>query len=322
MKTEDRLPLSRGKRGYMTPGHKTHGRGNKPFGGLPFYAAYLLRFFVTRRQEPLIYGIALTDRCNLSCEGCRVSNTGRRDMTLDEITAGMEDAWERGFRELYFTGGEPMLWRCGEVTPRDLILKARTIGFHHVHLYTNGLSGIESAADMVWVSMDGLPGVFDARRGSHFQEVEAAVRSSSLSRIAVIFVVDRRTEKGIEQFLRWVRDTSFPVRGVMFYFHTPYYGKDDLFLDSRERASVIDRLLSCIGEGLPVLNSRAGLRAMKSGRWPRPFAAASVLDVDGESLCCRFNDGVCAECGYAACAELTQAISLRPTALSAMMRYL
>lgn len=32
---------------------------------------------VLQRQEPLIYGIAVADRCNLACRGCLVSNTGR-----------------------------------------------------------------------------------------------------------------------------------------------------------------------------------------------------------------------------------------------------
>ena len=45
---------------------------------LTFYVPYGWRFFVLRHPEPLIYGIAPTDRCNLGCRGCRVANTGRR----------------------------------------------------------------------------------------------------------------------------------------------------------------------------------------------------------------------------------------------------
>ena len=32
----------------------------------------------------------------------------------------------------------------------------------------------------------------------------------------------------------------------MFYFHTPYYGRDELFLTAEERAPILDRLLGCI----------------------------------------------------------------------------
>jgi len=115
-----------------------------------------------------------------------------------------------------------------------------------------------------------------------------------------------------------------PVMGVMFYFHTPYYGRDDLFLEAGERAPLIGELLGHIRAGLPVLNSRAGLKALLSGRWPRRLPLAYVGDADGEWVCCRASGApgdVCAECGYAACTELTEAQRLRPSAILGMMRY-
>lgn len=288
---------------------------------LRFYVPFAWRFIVLRRPEPLIYGIAITDRCNLACRGCHVSNTGRLDMTWEQLVAAMQNAWARGFRELYFSGGEPMLWRDADNTLADAVVEAKRIGFFHVHVYTNGLLGLEPSADLVWVSMDGLPGVFDRRRGDHFWQVERAVRASSHPNVAIIYVIDRNTAEGVEPFLRWVHETKFPVIGVMFYFHTPYYGRDELFLSVEARAPIIDRLLGCIRAGLPVINSRAGLLALQSGKWPRRFPVAAVIDVDGESVCCRAADEVCADCGYAACTELTEFQRLRPSALLGMARY-
>ncbi len=288
---------------------------------LRFYGAYVWRFVVLQRQEPLIYGIALTDRCNLACRGCHVSNTGRPDMTWDRIVVAMRDAWRRGYRDLYLSGGEPMLWHDADHTLEDVVVEARRIGFYHVHIYTNGLLGLDTSADLVWVSMDGLPGTYELRRGDHFQQVEHAVRTGPHPKVAVIYVIDRNTAQGVEPFLKWAVETKFPVTGVMFYFHTPYYGRDELFLTAEERAPVIDRLLHCIRAGQPVLNSRAGLLALRSGRWPRRFGVASVLDVDGESVCCRAADEVCTDCGYAACTELTEFQRLRPSALLSMTRY-
>ena len=40
---------------------------------LRFYVRYTWRSGVLRRPEPLFYGIAVTDRCNLACRGCRVA---------------------------------------------------------------------------------------------------------------------------------------------------------------------------------------------------------------------------------------------------------
>ena len=288
---------------------------------LRFYAAFAWRFMVLRRPEPLIYGIALTDRCNLACRGCHVANTGRRDMTRDQLLAAMHNAWARGFRELYFSGGEPMLWRDADYTLADAVIEAKRIGFFHVHVYTNGLLGLDTAADLVWVSIDGLPGVFEKRRGDHFRQVEQVIRTGSHPKVAIIYVIDHNTAEGIEPFLRWVQATKFPVIGVMFYFHTPYYGRDELFLTAGERAPIIDRLIGCIRDGLPVINSRAGLLALKSGNWPRRFPVAAVLDVDGESLCCRAADEVCADCGYAACTEITESQRLRPSAVLGLLRY-
>ena len=200
---------------------------------LKFYARFTWRWIVLRRPEPLIYGIAVTDRCNLRCLGCHVSNTGRRDMAWDELVRTLRNAWSRGFRDLYLSGGEPMLWRDGEHTLEDAIAQARRIGFFHVHVYTNGTLGLDTSADLAWVSMDGLPSTFEMRRGCHFAQVERAVRESRHLKIAIIYVIDRNTASGIEPFLRWVHETHFPVVGVMFYFHTPYYGHDELFLTAR-----------------------------------------------------------------------------------------
>jgi hypothetical protein len=291
---------------------------------LRYYAPYAWRFAVLRQPLPLIYGIAVTDRCSLSCEGCRVSNTGRPDMTWDEVVGALRRGLGRGCRDLYLSGGEPTLWRDGPRTMEDIVAEARRLGFFHVHVYTNGMQGLRTSADVVWVSMDGLPVTFERRRGPWFEDVERALRAKEHPRVALIYTVDRFTAAGTGPFLHWMRDTALPVMGVMFYFHTPYYGRDRLFLTAEERAPVIDELLGHIRSGLPVLNSRAGLKALRSGNWPRRLPLAYVADVDGEWVCCRASsapEDVCRDCGYAACTELTEAQRLRPSALLGMMRY-
>ena len=286
-----------------------------------FYIPFTLRFVLLRQPAPLFYGIAVTNRCNLACRGCRVSNTGQADLTWDQLTRRMQAAWDRGFRELYFTGGEPMLWQSGGHRLNDAVRAAKQIGFFHVHVYTNGTLGLQTPADMVWVSMDGLPGTFELRRGRHFNAVEQAIRQPGHPRTAVIYVIDRNTAGGVEAFLEWVRAAKLPVVGVMFYFHTPYYGQDELFLTAQERAPLIDRLLACIRAGLPVMNSRAGLLALKSGNWPRRLPSVCVADSEGEYTCCRASDAVCVDCGYAACTEITEFQRLSPSAVLGMLRY-
>jgi MoaA/NifB/PqqE/SkfB family radical SAM enzyme len=290
-------------------------------GRLAWYARYAWSAAVRRKVGPLFYGVALTDRCNLRCHGCRIPAAGRPDLEWEALCGLLEKAHARGYRELYFSGGEPMLWRDGDRTVEDAVRLARRLGFYHVHVYTNGTLGLTSSADLVWVSVDGLAETYRSRRGEHFEEVEAAIRAPGHPRTAALYVIDRETRGGIEPFLRWVRDTALPVIGVMFYFHTPYYGYDALYLDAGERAPVIDRLLACGRAGLPVLNSRAGLLALRSGRWTRRTPAAAVADVDGESVCCRAPDWCCEACGYAACVEIVETLRMRPSAVLAMARY-
>lgn len=286
-----------------------------------YYGRYAWDTLVLRRCPPLVFGVAITDRCNLACAGCRVSNTGSGDLSWERLEGLLAGARARGFREAYFTGGEPMLWRGGSRDIRDAVRLARDAGFYHVHVYTNGTLGLDCNADLVWASMDGLPATYATRRGDHFDEVEQAVRAVGHPPVAVIYVVDRHTAQGIEPFLRWVRDSRLPVLGVMFYFHPPYYGIDDLYLSAEERTPIVERLLACLRERLPVLNSRAGLLAFKSGSWPRRLPMAVVADADGESVCCRASDATCPDCGYTACAEMAEARRLRPSAVMAMARY-
>ena len=135
----------------------------------------------------------------------------------------------------------------------------------------------------------------------------------------MIYTVDRNTEVGLEPFLHWVRDTKLPVMGVMVYFHTPYYGIDELYLDAEERAAVIDRLVQARGAASHQLER--GTQSAQSGKWPRRLPVALVADIDGESLCCRRPTSV-RDCGYGPCTEIAEAQRLRPSAVLGMVRYL
>ena len=70
------------------------------------------------------------------------------------------------------------------------------IGYFHVHVYTNGTLGLDCSADLMWVSMDGLPGVYETRRGDHFADVERNISALPHPKTAVIYVIDRYTRAG------------------------------------------------------------------------------------------------------------------------------
>jgi hypothetical protein len=96
---------------------------------------------------------------------------------------------------------------------------------------------------------------------------------------------------------------------VLFFFHTPYYGKDALFLTQAQRKEVVDTLLRAKRAKLPVLNSTAGLNSYLAGNPNLPNDFCRIVDSRGEYRCCRVNGdpAICQDCGYSITAELAQA---------------
>jgi MoaA/NifB/PqqE/SkfB family radical SAM enzyme len=289
---------------------------------LLYYPKFAFSFCVLRRDVPFILGLVLCDRCNLACRHCRVANTGRRDLTMDEVRERLIRFHRRGCRALYLEGGEPFLWRNGDYALDDVVEEARRIGYFHVHVFTNGMFPLESRADMLWVSLDGPREMHALLRGDHLPTVVANMRASGHPRMAIVYTINSLNKGGIREFLTYVQQERLPALGVVFYFHTPYYGKDDLFIKVGERFRIVDNLIRCKREGFPVLNSYAGLQAFRTGRWKRRFASVWVSDVEGDYMCCRANSGwLCEDCGYAFCAEITESQRLRPSAVLGLLRY-
>jgi Fe-coproporphyrin III synthase len=101
------------------------------------------------------------------------------------------------------------------------------------------------------------------------------------------------------------------VHGVSFNFHTPYAGVEELALSLEERTRVIDRVLDLKHNGLPVLNTEAGLKALKRNNWRRPVPLIHLVEKDRIFECCwgREQTGVCQKCRYGMVAELSQILN-------------
>lgn len=284
------------------------------------YLSFGFKFMVLRQDVPFILGFVPTNKCNLNCKSCRVANTGIPDMSMDEVRGKLALYFERGFRELYIEGGEPFLWRDGEYRLDDIVHEAQRIGYFHTHVYTNGMFPLEGDADLYWVSVDGMKQGFADNRGDHFERVLSHIKAAADLNIVIIFTVNAFNRGQVEEFLRFVQQ-ELRIVGVIFYFHTPYYGKDELFLDKPERGEIIDELLRLKRKGLPVFNSAAALKALKSGRWKRPSKTWIIVDTEREYVCCRApSPEACEHCGYSACTEITEAQRLAPSAIFNLVR--
>ncbi len=278
---------------------------------LAYFASYGLKTLVLRQHKPIIAGMPLTDVCNLRCKHCVVANTGRGPYPFSKIEENLRHFYELGVRVMYMQGGEIMTWRDGDKDLNDVIRLAHEMGFFKVAVVTNGTMGIESEADLMWVSLDGPDKVHDSIRGpGTFATVMANLKKTRHHRVSLNMTVNRLNAEEVETVAQIAAELR-TVHGVSYNFHTPYRGVEDLCLPMSERASVIDRIIEVKKRGFPVLNTVGGLKALKSNKWRRPIPIIRLMERDQIYECCfgRDQPGVCEKCGYGVIAELSQILS-------------
>lgn len=275
------------------------------------YTRFAWDFFVMRRNRPFILGLVVTDICNLACKHCRVANIYRSSMSLEEIRHHLTTQYAQGVRYLYLEGGEPYLWHDGDHRLDSIVEMAREIGYFRIHVYTNGTTRLSSSPDFNWVSIDGLGEIYRSIRGIPVDGVLEHLRSFQ-GHCGIVYTVNTINYRHIRDFLKFIQ-REFPKIRVMFYFHTPYYGFDELFLSQEQRREAINTLRQCKKAQLPVMNSQSGLKVMASGDYFHPTNLWRVIDSTGEYQCCRAfgNQEVCDNCGYSTCAEIALARNWR-----------
>lgn len=288
----------------------------------PLYGLkYVFAHHVLGRKLPLIRGLVLTNRCNLQCKHCRLADHGEKDLDFADVVTAVDDFYREGGRCLYLEGGEPFLWRDGERSLEDIVVYAHRRGYLTVVVYTNGTLPIRTSADTVFVSVDGLQDTHDALRGKSFDRIMGNIRESTHASIYINYTINRCNKGGIRAFCEYVQPVR-NIRGVFFYFHTPYYGRDGLFLEPFERNRILGTLLE-LRKDYRILNSRAGLLAALKNDWKRPMDICSVYEKGKVFTCCRYSDDpdLCRECGYLSYAEIDQTLKLKPSAIFNALKY-
>lgn len=285
------------------------------------YLKFGVDFFILRKKRPYILGLVTNDTCNLSCKHCRVANIDHVNMSYEKIKSILERYYRNGSRFVYIEGGEPYMWHDEEYRLKDIVTLAKKIGYLQVHIYTNGTFPLDANPDFTYVSIDGLKNSYETIRGIPIERVLDNIRSFK-QKFAIIFVVNTINRQEIRPFLEFIQN-EFPSTRVMFYFHTPYYGIDSLFLSKEQKREAIDTIIRCKKDGLPVFNSKSGLRAIMSGNYEHPTNLWWIVDHTGEYQCCRAfgQKEVCEECGYSSCAEIVLARSYNIGAIKEMFRY-
>lgn len=233
----------------------------------------------------------------------------------------MVSYYRQGGRCLYLQGGEPFLWRDGQYGIEDVVELAHRIGYFTVVIYTNGTIPLHTSADTVFVSIDGLQETHDYLRGASFDRIMANIRGSTHSSLFVNFTINNCNKNELEDFCEHVEQID-RIRGTFFYFHTPYYGQDDLYVEPDQREATLRKLLK-LQKTYRILNSRAGLKSALRNDWKRPLDICSVHEKGNTYTCCRYpgDPDLCRKCGYLSYAEIDQTLKLKPSAILNALKY-
>lgn len=286
-----------------------------------FGIRYLSDYWFSGKVTPLICGLVLHNKCNLRCLHCNIFERPEATVCFSEAVTIMEKFYAEGGRCLYLEGGEPFLWKENSFTFDDIVIEAKKIGFLTVIIYTNGTYPLVTKADTIFVSVDGLQPTHDSLRGKSFHRIMENIRKSAHPSIYVNYTINSVNKDDIEDFCKFT-GTMPQIKGTFFYFHTPYYGYDRLFLNREMKNEVLSRLIKYKSH-YKILNSTAGLKSALRNDWKKRLTICQVYEGGEYYSCCRenANEALCKDCGYLSYAEIDQTLKLKPGAIINALKY-
>jgi MoaA/NifB/PqqE/SkfB family radical SAM enzyme len=228
-----------------------------------------------------------------------------------------------GIRSIAIGGGEPFLWEDNGRNVEDVVKLARGMGFKLVVIYTNGTFPLKISTDALFVSLDGLKETNDTLRGTSYNTIIRNIHESDHPNLWINYTINSKNYHEIEPFCKEMQDIK-KIKGVLFYFHTPYYGIDDLFINLAERKKIIEKIIVLKKAGFKILNSVACLQAVYNDDWQRPAKMCYVYANNKLFQCCRSigNQEACTNCGYLSYAEIIHAPRLRFSSIKTALNFL
>lgn len=274
--------------------------------------------------KPLQTVLFISDRCNLACKHCTVYNQKNPvTKSFEKIREELEYSYKQGSRFVDFEGGEPTLWKDGDKDLNSLLRLAKEIGFYSTTITTNAqMPFMESEADSIWVSLDGLGEYHDDIRGKGaFDRLVKNIATANHPALSVNMVINSRNRSSVEETIEFAK-TNPHIKSISLNFHTPYPGTESLFLDWEKRAEVIDLIIRKKKAGYPIMNSVSGLKLMKTNQFKKYCWVTNFILSDGTRLteCAGKTAGVCDRCGLSMAGEMNAVLSLKPDTVFAGMK--
>ena len=272
------------------------------------------------RRRPLLAGFKLTNRCPLRCRACPFWRRSGPELSLPQVQGVLSRLSRAGVRLLILEGGEPFLWRDGPHGLDDVVDAARKL-FFFTGVVSNGLLPIQTRADLVWVSIDGLRESHNYNRGPTFDKVISNIQASSHPKLFANVTINRRNWREMPELIRFL---AGKVKGITIQFYYPYEGTEDLWLPFPERGEVLDQLIALKREGYPVSDSVPALTALRDNAWRCVPWLISSVEPDGEiTFGCYLKNRTaihCEQCGFAAHTEISMAYYWNVPAILAGMK--
>jgi len=286
------------------------------------FAAFGVKTVLFRQKKPILGTIIVTDRCNLHCRHCSVNNLTAVVHPWEQMVSEMEQLYAMGVRILFFCGGETFLWRDGDKTLRDLVIKAKEMGFLIVNVVTNGTYPIDlPEANLILLSLDGDRERHNLIRGDTYDTILANIAAATSDNICFYMAINQLNKDAIAHVCTLAKETE-NVRAVSFNFHTPYPDTRELALTREEKAACCAEISRQMKAGAPVFNLRGAFRHLINNTFPTPCHQCVVMENGRLSVCGRCIDvpGLCDQCGYFFVAEYTLLFKGKPKIVLEMLR--
>jgi len=274
-------------------------------------AKYYLEAEILGHKKPILAGFKVTYKCNLACRQCPYWRREYPELSFNDAVKVIDQMHEAGAKLLILEGGEPLLWKDGSYTIEDLITKARE-SFFTVGITTNGTLPIDTEADIVWVSVDGLKETHNQLRNNSFDKIMTNLKESKHPKIFANITINKVNVREIEALIKFL---SPIVKGITIQFFYPYEESENLALTKAERVEALDKLIGLKRAGYPLNDSVVALEVLKYNHWRcEPWMLCNG-EPDGKInygcyLKNRITEGQedpCKLCGFAAHTEISLA---------------
>jgi MoaA/NifB/PqqE/SkfB family radical SAM enzyme len=283
---------------------------------------YFFKTFVLKKEVPCLFGMVITDKCNLDCFYCESKNSGRYHFSFEQAKNSMRDAFQRGHRTLYFTGGEPMVWEDNGHNLGELVAFARDLGFLEVFIYTNGTQPLLIEQCKYVVTIDGPKDVHDQIRCNSYDLVLENVKNAATKTIFATITLTKANAEFLDRYVKEITDTRLFKRiSFNLLTHWPEIVEKH-GLSMKERKKLLDKIWQLSKDGYPIALSGAAYKALKNNDWKRPIPQIELGTKDKVFTCCRDvdNPSICENCGYVGCVEVSQVLALKPSAIWQALR--